>query len=591
MDLDSFPTKPGVYLMYNVEKKLLYVGKAKNLRKRIQQYITLVDTRPQVPLLMQKVTHIETIIVSSEKEALLLENTLIKKHKPKFNILLKDDKSYISLKLSHHKWPSLHLVRSKERFKRDGDYFGPYTSAFKAREALDFLQRIFPLRECSDKELSNRVRPCILYQMHRCLAPCCNLCTPEEYQGYVLQVKQFLQGKNKELLTSLQEQMHKASEAMQYEKAASLLRTIKNLEEITKSSMSHKDEDVIALFHREDTATICRMVFHNGVLVDSMNYLFTDVIQSSSEILTAFLLQTYLDREERPNDIIISHKIDDLPFLSEILSTTHSIKLTIPQKGSKKKALLLALENAKAHFQGAIQEKDLLENTLLKLQETLFLNNYPENIVCFDNSHLSGSHPVSAMVAFTAGMRDTKKTRYFNLNSPPANDIKAMEEVLLRYLRKSKISKTFPDLIIVDGGIAQLNAAKKICQDLDIASIDIISLVKEKGRHDKGLTQERVYLENKQDIAFKKDDKLLFFLQRIRDDAHTLAITFHKKKRKKSLIHSALEDIPGIGPIKQRALMKAFKNVSAIKKASIEELVAIPNISQKDALAIQRHLT
>lgn len=596
MDIQSFPSKPGVYLMKNAQGVVMYVGKAKNLRKRLQQYFSLSDGRPQIPILVKSTVEVETIVVSSEKEALLLENTLIKKHKPKFNVLLKDDKSYISLKITKHKWPALQLTRYKGAPKKDGIYFGPYTSAYHARETLDLLQRLFPLRECSDRELKSRARPCILYQMHRCLAPCCDRCSPEEYIEVVHQVKQFLLGNNKKVIDDLRKKMEKHSEKLEFEKAQSILNTIRALEDITEkqhvASVKDINEDVISLIQKESQSIITKLVFKNGLLTGSQSFVLNHYLEDETEVLSSFLLQHYLPPIECPKKIFLSHKLTNFQELSEILSNRYADTISIhtPQKGKMKSVLKLAMENGLAYYEQICHKQAKLESILIQVQEKLELTNYPEVIECFDNSHLAGSSMVSALVTYVNGTRDKKRTRYFHLKAKPSDDIGAMKEVLRRRLIKGHKEGILPDLIILDGGLSQLRAGLSILEELNIASVDLISLAKEKGRHDKGLASEVIYTKQEKTVKWPSKSEVLFLFQRIRDSAHEVVLAFHKKTRHKTLFNSSLTEIPGIGPKKQRALLKHFGSIDAIAKATQEELEQLSSITQKDANTLKKFL-
>lgn len=592
--LKTLPEHPGVYLMKNAVGQVLYIGKAKILQERIKQYFKAGrDNRAMIPILVTQIHEIETIVTFDEKEALLLENTLIKKHKPKYNVLLKDDKSFISIFMNiKHAWPMVKLVRHTKETKEDGLYFGPYTSALAAREIFDLITRIFPLRECSDNELKKRNRPCILYSMRRCLAPCVRKCSIEEYQEIVTQTKQFLAGKNKEIVASLKKQMDKASENLQFEKAGALLRTIRQIEEVTSSKKSHvqtklKECDVFTYLRQNSFLLIVKLMFRDHVLIGSEHFDFSLIAESDEEIFPSFLLQHYAT-EKPPEEIILPHSFPEEGLVEEILS----VKCTSDLSSETKKLLDLAHENAKILFDQLRNELFKGEEILLRLQELLTLTRMPIRIECFDTSNLAGKDPVASMVAFTNAMPDKKRYRTYKI-APSffTDDYAALTEVLTRRLKRAKEEDDLPDLILVDGGKGQLSTAEKVLKELNIASIDLVAIAKEESRHDKGLTKERLFIQGKSEsISLDFHSPLLFFLQRIRDEAHRKAISFHRQKLKARTLTSALDEIPGIGPIKKKKLLQAFGSIARIKEATIEELTAIKGISQKDAETLLLHM-
>lgn len=599
--LDKFPEQPGVYLMKDAKDQVLYIGKANQLKNRLKQYfIKGRDTRAMVPFLVQEIAYIDTIVVPSEKEALLLESTLIKRHQPKYNACLKDDKTFISLMINtSHSWPMLRLVRYKQMPKDKGLYFGPYTSAYAAREIFDLLNRLFPLRQCSDEELKRRTRPCLLYSIKRCVAPCVKKCTPIEYASLVQQTIQFLKGQDKKILNDLYERMHQASDQMEYEKASAILQTIRQIEHvIAKNSLVHqvtgKNTDVLALYREAEEVMLVQLKLREGKLIGSEHYEFSHILQTDEEIFSSFLLQHYLAQEKFPEEILFPSFLPPFPLVKEILCDQHSQKISFlfPQKGEKKALVDMAKENARAIFQQKKDHRELKEKMLLDLQETLKLNRYPRRIICFDTSHIAGSDPVACLIAFTDGIKDSKRTRFFRIKTAKyADDYGAMQEAIKRTLVKAKDQDDLPDLIIVDGGKGQLNAAASVLSELNIVSIDLIGLTKEEGRHDKGMTQEKIFLLGSHDpIHLNPRSNLLFFLQKIRDETHRQALLFHQKRRKKRLINSQLDEIQGIGPIKRKRLLRHFKSVENIRQATDEELKAIQGISKKDIQAIRQRI-
>ncbi|MBX3718819.1 MAG: excinuclease ABC subunit UvrC [Parachlamydiales bacterium] len=597
--LEHFPMQPGVYLMKDADGKVIYVGKAKQLKVRVKQYFALSgDSRPMVPFLVQQIAHIDTIIVPSEKEALLLENTLIKKHQPKFNAILKDDKTFISLMINNrHPWPMLKLIRYKGKPKDDGLYFGPYTSAYAARETYELLLRLFPLRQCSDEELKRRTRPCLLYSIKRCCAPCVHKCTKEEYESYVKGAVRFLKGHDKEILRELYAEMEKASEQLQYEKAASLLKTIRQLEHVVHSDqivakVGGKDADAINLYRQGEEVMLAQLLFREGNLVGSEHFSFSSVLEDDEELITSFLLQHYQFQDTLPKEILLPFPLKEMNSVEEILCERLKAKLILaaPQKGDKKALVDLAGENAKVLFIQEKNQQEIQEKQLLDLQETLKLNRYPQRIECFDTSHIAGDEAVAAMVAFTNGEKETKRYRLFRIKTASfADDYRAIREALTRRLVRAKEEDDLPDLIIIDGGKGHLNTALEVFKNLDIASVDVIGVAKESGRHDKGVTQEQIFLPGHHDpILLNPRSSLLFLLQKIRDEAHRRAITFHRERRGKKNLVSKVDSIPGIGPVKRTRLLKHFGSFEKIRKATREELSEVQGLTEKDIENILR---
>lgn len=592
-----FPTQPGVYLMKNERGEVLYVGKAKNLRQRVRQYfIPGRDGRLVVPYLVAKVEQIDTIVVSSEKEALLLENNLIKQHKPRYNALLKDDKSYIALKISlQDPWPVVKLVRYRGSPEPDGLYFGPYTSAQAARQTLDLLNRLFPLRQCSDQEFARRTRPCLLYQMKRCAGPCAQKCTKEEYDHHLQRTIKFLRGQDKEVLRDLYEEMERLSDQLEFEKAAQMLKTIRHIEKTIETQhvdrpLGH-DVDAIGIYRHGEEVMLVQLLFRGGRLVGSRRFDFDHIGEDDAELLVSFLLQHYETQGDIPPEILLPVAVGEQGNVEEILSArqNHKVALHVPQRGEKKALLEMARTNAEALFKSQKDEENLREKTLLEMQEKLHLSRYPSRIECFDNSHLAGSEPVSSLIAFTDGVKDSKRYRRYRLkigNKP--DDYAALYEVLLRRYKRAKEENDLPDLLIVDGGKGQLGVAERVFEELNVTGIDFIGLAKEQGRHDKGMTEEQIFLVGQKDpIILKKNSPVLFLLQNIRDEAHRFVLAFHRKRRSKKTLRSALDDVPGIGPSKRKALLVHFGSLKKIELASEEELRKVKGISEANIHALK----
>lgn len=596
IQIASFPTDPGVYLMKGKEGNVLYVGKAKNIRSRLKQYfVPGGDGRPMIPFLIPKVTHIETIIVLSEKEALLLENNLIKEYRPKYNALLKDDKTYIALKVTNKKaWPTVQLTRYRGKPEGDGLYFGPYTSAYAARGTLDLLQKLFPLRQCSDQEFVRRTRPCILYDMKRCVAPCVGKCTKEEYDHIVDRTIRFLKGQDRAVVKELYQEMEAASEALEFEKAASILQTIRQIEKTIEQQNVDKplggDADALAIFRQGDEVVLCQLFIRDGKLMGSRHYHFSAIAEDDHELLQSFMMQHYVIVEEMPHEILLPLEIAESAALEELLSEgkRRKVRIFAPQRGDKKSLIEMALLNAENEFKQVKDEKAIRERTLLEMQEKFHLSCYPKRIECFDNSNIMGSEPVSAMVVFTDGLKDGNRFRKYKVKTVEGpDDYATMYEVLIRRYKRAKEENDLPDLLIIDGGKGHLNVALKALADLNIININVIGVAKEAGRHDKGVTAEQVFLPNIKDpIYLKSTSPVLFLIQKIRDEAHRFAITFHRKRRSKATLKTALIDIPGIGPAKSKLLLRHFGSVKKIVEATSEQLDQVQGLSQANIEAI-----
>lgn len=595
--LKLFPTLPGVYLMKNREGKILYIGKAVNLKNRIRQYfIPKRDGRLMVPFLTAQVEEIDTIVVRSEKEALILENNLIKKHQPKYNALLKDDKTYFSLMINHkHQWPMIRVVRYKGKPPEGNLYFGPYTQGYAAKQTLELLRTLFPLRQCSDRELHLRSRPCILYDMKRCIAPCVEKCTKEEYDEHVKRVVNFLKGHDLAILRDLKKEMDSAVENLDFEKAQGIYTTILHIEATLETQRVEKagyeDIDVLGIFQETDKAVLTQMIFREGKLIASNDIVFRHNAQESNELISSFILQHYGEKEDVPHEILTPVELKESEVLADLISEGKKRKsaVRLPKKGDKKSLVEMANANAKIKFQKEKELKDQKEQILVSMEEIFELTHFPEIIECFDNSNLSGGEPVSSLVVFSGGKPDKSRYRKFKIREAgPSDDYGALKEVLERRYKKAKEEDNLPDLLIIDGGKGHLNIALKTLSALDISTVDVIAVAKEEGRHDKGVTQERIFLpERKEPVVLKPHSPILFLIQQIRDEAHRFAITFQKKRMQKRSLQSALDEIPGIGPVKKKRLLEHFGSLKRILEADETALKNVKGITDKDIEALR----
>lgn len=585
--ITKFPTNPGVYLMQDQKGKVLYIGKAKNLRSRVKQYFSKSgDGRAMIPYLLAKVVAIETIVVQSEKEALLLENTLIKQHQPPYNALLKDDKSYICLHMTtQKKWPSVEIVRYRGKPSKKGRYFGPYSGIGAARQTFDLLNRIFPLRQCSDQEFSRRLRPCILYQMKRCIAPCVGRCSEKEYQRHVCQAMEFLEGKNTKVIKGLYQRMQQAAEELEFERAHDLLQLIRMIEKTVEKQQVERvggvSADVIGIFREADQVTLSLLTYCDGQLRSAQDFYFSQVLEDDQELISSFILQYYSERE-RPALILVS----SLPYQAADLEKLLQIKVHKPVRGEKKELVLLAEKNAQAQFAQKKDQDFLRQKVLVELKERLHLFSIPSCIECIDTSHFAGEEPVAAIVCYVDGKKEKKFYRRYKIKEAQGgDDYGAMREVLQR--RFEKLEQRLPDLLIVDGGKGQLNVAKRVLEELDIIGVEVIGLAKEQSRHDKGLNREKVFVLGQKDpIKLAARSQLLFFLQRVRDEAHRFVLSFQQKRKRKKTFTSVLSTVPGIGPVKEKRLLERFGSVKELKKASVQAITMVEGISEENARKI-----
>jgi len=595
--IQTLPTSPGVYLMKDKEGTVLYVGKAKNLHNRVRTYFGKSgDSRYSLRFLMPKVHQVETFLTDTEKEALILENTLIKKYKPRHNINFKDDKTYFNLKFSlNEEFPRLSLVR---KVKRDGArYFGPYASSAAVKETLRLLQWIFPLRTCSQANFRNRSRPCLNFQIKRCLAPCCQLIPRGKYAELVQEVLLFLEGKNSQLIKLLGERMAAASEALQFEEAARIRDQIQAVEQTLEkqkaASQELTDQDVFA-FHREGNVWEFQILFfRRGLLVGNKSFHFSRLNLPDEEALSAFIRQYYAEDRYIPQEILLPLIVEDENLLTDWLSEKKGGKVEVlsPQRGQRRRLVEMAQKNAENTFKKKVSEEEDLRLTLKELQEKLRLRTLPHRVECFDISNLFGTLAVGSMVTFLNGKPDRSHYRHFKVHAPSyPDDYAMMYEVLHRRYSRMDGEKETPDLLLVDGGKGQLNVALAVLSELGLQNISAIGLAKDKDTGFKKVgrnTSDKVYLPNVKDpILLPGHSASLRFLQQIRDEAHRFAIAYHKKLRGKQGLQTILDEVPGIGEIKRRALLREFRSLQKIQEASREQLSQVEPLSQKDAQTV-----
>lgn len=603
--LKSLPTSPGVYLMKGAKGETIYIGKAKNLKSRVRSYFTKSsDTRYAVQYLITKTKDIETILTTNEKEALILEETLLKKFKPRYNIRLKDDKTYVSIKLTAFEdFPRISVTR---QIKKDGSrYFGPYASAGMVRETLKYLRKIFPLCICTQFDFRNRSRDCLDYQIGLCSAPATGRISKEDYAVLVRDAVLFLEGKNKKLLSNLKKEMKDASDELKFEKASECrdrLHAIKStLEEQKVVSQSEFDKDVLAIA-REDKTTVIQVLFiRGGSLVSSKHFSFTTAL-SGDDILSSFITQFYSGSVIIPDEVLLPIDIDDKGTISEWLTDKKGtvVGVRCPQRGENSRLVQMAHSNAVDSLKNKMMFKESVGSVLTKeLQKRLKLKKPPNTIEAFDISNISGENAVGGMVTFTDGEPNKSLYRKFKIktkNTP--DDYAMMEEVLTRrYAETSTSGPPLPDMILIDGGKGQLNIAVKVLRSLKIKNVVLASIAKDKPEmahikssqigQKKPSKGERIFMPNVKDpIVLKENSKPDILLRRIRDEVHRFSITYHRKLRSKRPT-SVLDNISGIGKAKKIALLKHFREIGDIKKATLEELAEVPGITIKLAEKIK----
>jgi excinuclease ABC subunit C len=594
--IDRLPKNPGVYLFKDKKGAILYVGKAGNVRHRVSSYFHKPTGKDLKTLTMlEKVTDIDTMVTDTEKEAFILENNLIKIHHPRYNVKLRDDKNYPCLRLSMEEaFPTLTIVR---RIKNDGSlYFGPYPSATSLRETLRLIRRLFPIRTCQDTKFSGRLRPCINYEMDRCSGPCSRKIDRDQYLEIVHQVIMFLEGKNKDLIENLKKKMEEESGQLRFEKAAKIRDQIEYIEHVIEKqkivSSDFVDQDVIG-FHRQDHTFIVHPLFiRGGKLLGGKGFTFPSKGLPDEEVLSSFLHQYYHEGKFIPKQILIPKAIPEQSHVEEWLSDLKGkrVRIFVPMKGEKKDLLEMARENAEQY----LLEKDELEREegrlLEVLKERLHLRKMPRRIEAFDISNLQGGDAVGSMVFFENGKASKERYRHFKIKTiEGADDYGMMYEVLLRRYQKSVEKVDLPDLVLLDGGRGQLNVALEVFKELKIKEVDLISLSKKKVVEGSRVlrlrkTEEKVFHpQYKEPFILGRHSSILHLLDRIRDEAHRFAITYHKKVRKRETIKSILGEIPGVGKIRQKELLKFFGSVEKIKEATEEELARTPKMNRKSA--------
>jgi len=606
--VESLPAEPGVYLFKSEDGAVLYVGKAQSLRSRVRQYVTGGDGRVRIPALMERAADVEVLVTPSVKDALLLENELIKQHKPVFNVRLRDDKQYLGLRLDvRAEWPRLTTVR---RFRKDGaQYFGPYTSSKALREALRNLRRMFPLRSCGDagfRDYARRGRPCIEYEMKRCAGPCCGLIESAAYAELVAGTVLFLRGRSRDLVEELERQMREAARSESFERAAALRDRIAavecTIEQQQIVSGKPVERDVFGLAREAGEVEMQALHVREGRVIGAQSFAFSSVRIDDGEITSSFLGQYYGSGGEPgrglPREILTSAGFEDDGALAGLLEERAGRRVVVraPKRGELRKIVEIAESNARLALTQRLEARDSMTATLEELQRRCSLSCLPRRIECYDVSNLQGSLAVASRVVFEDG-RPLKKAyrRYRIREATGGDDYDCLREVMRRRLGKLA-SEPLPDLLMVDGGRGQLAVVAAAFGDASI-SVDMLGLSKERDdtgprprvKRSGGLKAERVFLpERSNPLMLYPSSKALLLLQRVRDESHRFAVEFQRQLRLKTGLTSILEELPGIGPRKRSALLRALGSLRAVREADEEVLRGVPGISRRDAATIRR---
>jgi excinuclease ABC subunit C len=606
--VSSIPAKPGVYLMKDEKGKVIYVGKAVNLRNRVRSYFhASADHSPKTHYLRQDIADLDFIVTASELEALILECNLIKKYQPRYNVRLKDDKRYPYIKITWQEpYPRIYTVR---RMQNDGaKYYGPFTATWAVSQTLDLLRKIFPYLTCKREITGQDKRACLYYHIGRCPGPCIGAVSQEEYRALVSQICRFLEGKSEEIIDDLRAQMTAASERLEFERAAALRDQIEALERVIERqrivSSARADEDVIAFARQDGDACVQVFFIRRGKLIGREYFVLEGTAdEDTRQIITSFVKQFYDKAAYVPSEILLQSDVDEAMIIQSWLRSKRGTRVTlkVPQRGQKKELVQMAAENAAetlAHLraQWLLDEGKSVE-ALAELQEQLELAQPPARIECYDISNIQGQAATGSMVVFVKGVPRKSDYRRFKIRTVEgADDYAMMQEVLRRRFRraaretrekgewvKDEAWTMLPDLVVVDGGKGQLNAALEVLDEYDLReAVPVVGLAKER---------EEIFVPDRSEpILLPRGSQGLFLVQRIRDEAHRFALQYHRRLREKKTLTSTLEEIPGIGPKRRQALLKHFGSLEGIRQASLEELAAVAGMSRAAAQQLKEFL-
>jgi excinuclease ABC subunit C len=601
--LAAVPAEPGVYLLKDHAGKVIYVGKAKSLRPRVQSYFRGGDERHQVQFLVRRVGDLECLVTRNEKEALILENNLIKQYKPRYNIRLKDDKSYVSVKItSGDAWPRVLVTR---KIARDGSrYFGPFHSASAVRDTLDVIRKVFPLRTCSDPVFKNRTRPCLEFQIKRCLGPCVLPVDRAEYEQHLRAVTLLLEGKDSQLRMLLQKRMQEAAAALRFEDAARFRDQLRAIEKTgqQQGAVRHGggDCDVFGLYREGGFIEAQVLMIRSGKLTANQSFGFADWELPDEEVLSSLLTQFYQGERFVPDEVLLPLEIDDSEPRAELLRDRkgRAVAIVVPQRGEKVRLIELAKANARQAFLERRDDEERSDKTARELQDKLQLRNPPKRIECVDISTFQGGETVGSVVSFDEGRSDPGRYRRFKIKTVVGtDDFASMREMLERRLRTGLEKNDLPDLLVIDGGRGQLGIAMAVCADLGITNLDVVGLAKmrvERSAMSPEIErlEERVFLPGRVNpVVLARNSSALFLLQRVRDEAHRFAVTYHQKLRDRGRLRSSpLREIAGIGEERRRVLLRHFGSLTRVRAAAIEDIEALPGFGRSLAERIKRAL-
>jgi len=592
---DRFPPDPGVYIFKDESGRVLYVGKAQSLRTRIRSYFREGgDGRARIEFLVRRARALDYIVTETEQEALILENNLIKKHRPRYNVVFKDDKTYVNLRLNtDHPFPRLTVVR---RPRRDGAaYFGPFASAGSVRQTLRTIGRIFPMRTCTDVEMASRTRPCLYYYIKRCPAPCVGRVSAEEYADTVRRVTMFLKGRSSELLKMLRDRMDLQAAERRYEDAARTRDQIFAVQRVIErqriTSPQRAERDVFAAFRRDDRMVIQVLSVRGGEVSGGETFAFGNVHDETTVHVASFLNQYYQSGAAVPDEILLAEETPDADALARLLSerAKRAVHIVVPKRGERFDLITMAAKNARIAFdegRGGERNRELLED----LRELLTLESYPRRIECFDISNIQGTRAVGSCVTFIDGEPVKAAYRKYRIRGVEgADDYAMMREVLERRIARGLKDGDLPDLLVVDGGRGQLNVALDVLKRMGADMVSAVGIAKVRGDGNRRIRgQERIHLPGHEDsILLDGASPALFLLERVRDEAHRFAVSYHRTLRGRAMGESKLDAIPGVGRVLKQRLLAEFGSVERIRKAPIDLIAAVPGVSRRRAQAIK----
>ncbi len=591
--LQTVPHSPGVYQMLDRQSRVLYVGKAKDLRKRLTSYTRFAGSEHnKTTVMLAKVCKVATLLTNTEKEALILEASLIKKHKPRYNIILRDDKNYPLIKVTvQETWPRVFMTR---RRKKDGArYFGPYASSSSMWATLRLLANLFSLRKCKGSKLKPRKRPCLNLQMGKCQGPCVDLADPQLYQDQVKKVLMVLEGRNRSLLRDLQREMKAAAEQLHFERAAEIRDQItalsKTLEKQIVASGHLQDLDVFGYCRQGTSVGIAILFVRDGLISGSRSFFLSDPLETNKNILAQAVNQFYDDSTHPPKEIMLPFAIHDADLLSERFSEMvgSTVRLMVPRRGDRVQLLQMANANAAHLFDEKEKQVQAWQGLSASMRKLLHLDHSPERVECLDISNTSGKQAVGSLVCFEKGSPAPAQFRHYKIKTVPGpDDYAMMEEVLRRRLSRGIEEDNLPALFVVDGGRGQLGVAMRVADELGIrGNLDWIGIAKEKESEG-----EKLYKPGRKNaILLQPHNPVLLYLMRIRDESHRFGVTFHRKLRNKATMASTLDRIPGIGPDRKKRLLKELGSVKRIRNAGVEELSSVSGIGPELAASIHNY--